>query len=235
MNSGTELARQIPNMNVSVLGNEDQPKFSMRGWRHAAVPAMATITHRRLLRRSLSGAQSMRAGAQLFDWSVESARPPVGKLFGKETVGGAVSFITRAPAFDNEGYLSAEYGNNGYLHLDGAANAELVQDRLAVRLAGDFDQSDGFVENLFPGGRDKSSIDKLSFRGSLRFDDGEGFDATLRLFTTRSSPEAMSALARLRARRRECLRHGPRVNAATGERMSSHEGVYDREDEASQG
>ena len=29
--SGTELARQTPNLQVSNLGNEDQPKFSLRG------------------------------------------------------------------------------------------------------------------------------------------------------------------------------------------------------------
>ena len=31
LNSGTEVAQQTPNLRVSNLGNEDQPKFSMRG------------------------------------------------------------------------------------------------------------------------------------------------------------------------------------------------------------
>ena len=31
LNSGTEIARMTPNLRVSNLGNEDQPKFSMRG------------------------------------------------------------------------------------------------------------------------------------------------------------------------------------------------------------
>nr|QQZ51446.1 Plug domain-containing protein [Phenylobacterium glaciei] len=33
LNSGTEIARMTPNLRVSNLGNEDQPKFSMRGSR----------------------------------------------------------------------------------------------------------------------------------------------------------------------------------------------------------
>lgn len=230
MNSGSEIARQIPNLNVSVLGNEDQPKFSLRGVSQSQFQLNASsstgVFYDEVFVRS-----SFLGGAQLFDMErVEVLRGPQGTLFGKETVGGAVSFITRAPQFDNDGYLAAEFGNNGYLHVDAAANAELVPDRLAIRIAGNFDQSDGFVENLFPGGRDKSSIDKLSFRGSMLFDDGEGFDATLRLFTTRSSPEAVGTITYGFAPGEvNAFGTDPRVNPATGDRMSSHEGIYDRQ------
>jgi iron complex outermembrane receptor protein len=31
VNSGTEIARQTPNLRLSNLCNEDQPKFSLRG------------------------------------------------------------------------------------------------------------------------------------------------------------------------------------------------------------
>lgn len=230
MSSGTEIARQIPNLNVSVLGNEDQPKFSLRGVSQSQFQLNASsstgVFYDEVFVRS-----SFLGGAQLFDMErVEVLRGPQGTLFGKETVGGAVSFITRAPQFDNEGYLAVESGNNGYMHIDAAANGELVPDRLAVRLAGNFAQSDGFVENLFPGGRDKSSIDKLSFRGSLRFDDGEGFDATLRLFSTRSSPDAVGTITYgFGPGGLNAFGADPRVNPATGERMSVREGVYDRQ------
>jgi iron complex outermembrane receptor protein len=230
MNSGSELARQVPNMNVSMLGNEDQPKFSLRGVSQSQFQLNASsstgVFYDEVFVRS-----SFLGGAQLYDMErVEVLRGPQGTLFGKETVGGAVSFVTRAPQFGNEGYLAAEYGNNAYLHLDGAVNAELVPERLAVRIAGNFDQSDGFVDNLFPGGRDKSSIDKLSFRGSLLFDDGAGFDATLRVFTTRSSPEAVGTITYgFAPGGLNAFGTDPRVNPATGERMSSREGVYDRQ------
>lgn len=230
MDSGAEIGRQIPNLNVSVLGNEDQPKFSLRGIAQSqfqlnASSSTGVFYDEVFVRASFLG------GAQLYDMNrVEVLRGPQGTLFGKETVGGAVSFITQAPTFSNGGYVAAEYGDNNYLHVDAAANAVLVPDRLAVRFAGNFAKSDGFVENLFPGGRDKSSIDKKAFRGSLRFEDGDGFDATLRLFASRSSPDAVGAITYgFGPGGLNAFGADPRINPATGLRMSTHEGVYDRQ------
>jgi iron complex outermembrane receptor protein len=230
MDSGAEIARQIPNLNVSVLGNEDQPKFSLRGIAQSQFQLNASsptgVFYDEVFVRA-----SFLGGAQLFDMErVEVLRGPQGTLFGKETVGGAVSFITRAPRFDNEGSLAAEYGNENYLHADAAANFELVPDRLAMRIAGNYASSDGFVENLFPGGRDKSSMDRYALRGSLLFDDGAGFDATLRLFTNRSTPDAIGPITYgFGPGGLNAFGTDPRVDPSTGDALSSHEGVYDRQ------
>ena len=127
-----ELARQTPNLSVSVLGNEDQPKFSVRGISQSAFDLNASsptgIFYDEIFVRS-----SFLGGAQLFDMDrVEVLRGPQGTLFGKETVGGAVSYITRAPQFDTLGYLSGEYGNYNYVGLQGAANTQIIDDKLAV-------------------------------------------------------------------------------------------------------
>lgn len=157
MRSGTELARQTPNLSVSVLGNEDQPKFSVRGIAQSAFDLNASsptgIFYDEVFVRA-----SFLGGAQLFDMDrVEVLRGPQGTLFGKETVGGAVSYVTRAPQFDNSGFISGELGNYSYVGLQGAANTQLVEDRLALRVSFNTSDSDGFVKNLLPGGRDKSN------------------------------------------------------------------------------
>lgn len=230
MTSGAEISRQAPNVNVSVLGNEDQPKFSIRGVSQSQFQLNASsptgVFYDEVFVRA-----SFLGGAQLFDIDrVEVLRGPQGTLFGKETVGGAVSFITNAPTFGTEGYAAAEIGNNGYYRVDGAFNTELVPDKLAVRIAGNLSKSDGFVKNLFPGGRDKSNIDKVALRGSLRYDSGEGFDATLRLFHTRSTPDAVGAITYgFGPGGLNAFGADPRVNPGTGQRMSVHEGVYDRQ------
>ncbi|MCR5877398.1 Plug domain-containing protein [Phenylobacterium sp. J367] len=83
MDSGTEIARQTPNLNVSVLGNEDQPKFAIRGVSQSQFQLNASsptgIFYDEVFVRS-----SFLGGAQLFDMErVEILRGPQGTLFGK--------------------------------------------------------------------------------------------------------------------------------------------------------
>lgn len=230
MNSGTEIARQTPNLSVSVLGNEDQPKFSIRGISQSefnlnAASPTGIFYDEVFVRASFLG------GAQLFDMDrVEVLRGPQGTLFGKETVGGAVSFITQAPVFEDEGYINGEFGNNAYLQVQGAANAVLVEDRLAARVAFNFAKSDGFVQNLLPGGRDKSDIDKRSARLSFKYQDDEGFDATLRVNFTRSSPEAVGTIVYgFLPGNTNAFGFNPRTDPATGRALGPREGFYDRQ------
>lgn len=230
MDSGTEIARQTPNLNVSVLGNEDQPKFAIRGVSQSQFQLNASsptgVFYDEVFVRS-----SFLGGAQLFDMErVEILRGPQGTLFGKETVGGAVSYITKAPVFGAGGYVAAELGDYDYYRLDGALNAEVIPGRLAVRLAANLASSDGFVENRFPGGRDKSNIDKVAVRGSLRYADDSGFDATLRLFHSRSSPDAVGAITYgFGPGGLNAFGADPRVDPNTGAALSARQGVYDRQ------
>jgi len=230
MSSGTEIARQAPNVSVSKLGNEDQPKFSIRGISQSEFQLNASsptgVFYDEVFVRS-----SFLGGAQLFDMDhVEVLRGPQGTLFGKETVGGAVSFVTKAPAFHDEGFLNGQFADHNEVAIQGAANVVLVEDRLAARVAFNVDKSDGFVKNLLPGGRDKSDIDKRAFRVALKYQNDNGFDATLRYGYTRSSPEAVGTIV-----------HGylpggvnafgmnPRMDPFTGQRLGDREAYYDRQ------
>ncbi|WP_235209505.1 TonB-dependent receptor [Sphingobium sp. Ant17] len=230
MRSGTELARQTPNLSVSVLGNEDQPKFSVRGISQSAFDLNASsptgIFYDEVFVRA-----SFLGGAQLYDMDrVEVLRGPQGTLFGKETVGGAVSYVTRAPEFDTSGYLSGEYGNYNYVALQGAANTQIIDDKLAVRFSFNTNQSDGFVKNLRPGGRDKSNLDKTAFRVTMKYKDDAGFEATLRYSYTRSSPEAVGTnVTGYLPGNTNAFGFDPRIDPVTGRRLGAREGYYDRD------
>lgn len=230
MRSGTELARQTPNLSVSVLGNEDQPKFSVRGIAQSAFDLNASsptgIFYDEIFVRA-----SFLGGAQLFDMDrVEVLRGPQGTLFGKETVGGAVSYVTRAPQFDTSGYISGELGNYSYVGLQGAANTQLVDDRLAVRISFNTSDSDGFVKNLLPGGRDKSNFNKVAIRTALKYKDDAGFDATLRYSFTRSSPEAVGTnVTGYLPGNANAFGFDPRRDPVTGKLLDAREGYYNRD------
>ncbi len=99
----------------------------------------------------------------------EILRGPQGFLFGRASVGGAVSVHTRRadPAAGSQGYLQADAGEHGRLVVDGATNIPLG-DSFAMRLAGYYSEEEGFVENLFDG-EDQIEHEKRAARWSAAY------------------------------------------------------------------
>jgi iron complex outermembrane receptor protein len=231
--SGTDIARQTPNLRVSNLGNEDQPKFAIRG---IATPDfnLNTTSPIGAFYDEVYVAEQWLGGPQIFDMErIEVLRGPQGTLFGKNTTGGAINFITRAPSFGRDGYVTGEYGSNKYYHVTGAVETPLIDDKLAARLAFNFTQSDGFVKNRYRSSQAKnlSSINNHAFRLSLKYREGD-FDATLRLLSSNSNPSNIGIIAvGLNPDGTEADGVNPRVNPYTGQPFGQHEGAYDHSGE----
>ena len=180
--SGTELARVTPNLRASTLGDESQPKFSMRGLSMSTFNLNDTSPTGVFYDEVYVGTQFL-GGAQMFDMDrVEVLRGPQGTLFGKNTTAGAINFISKAPTFQNEGYVTVGYGSHNYEEIKGAVEVPVVTDRLTVRLAVNAAHSDGYVTNVTPGTSDLSNIDRKSARLTVGYKDDNGLQATLRLF-----------------------------------------------------
>ncbi len=234
--SGSEIARQTPNLNVSKLGNEDQPKFSMRGISTSAFNLNASSATG-VFTDEVFVSSSFLGGQQMFDMErVEVLRGPQGTLFGKNTTAGAINFITKAPTFEQEGYVTASLGNNNFKNVSGAINTPLIEDKLAARLAFNYTDSDGWVDNacsgdglpgLCSGEEDLSSIDNHAVRLGLRYEEDD-FDATLRLFSVRSNPTNIGVFTRgTNTNGTNVAGINPRVNPITGAAFDSHEGAFD--------
>jgi iron complex outermembrane receptor protein len=227
--SGTEVAKQTPNLRVSNLGNEDQPKFSMRG---IATPDfnLNTTSPTGIFYDEVYVASQFLGGPQIFDLErVEVLRGPQGTLFGKNTTGGAINFIPQAPKHEVEGNISLQVGNNDYYHGQGAINVPLVQDKLATRFAFNASQSDGWIKNHNPAGEDLSSIDNYALRWSFLFEPNENFDANLRLVHSRSNPTNIGVIAYgVNPNGTNGLGVNPRVHPTTGQPFDAFEGYYNR-------
>lgn len=228
MDNGTDIARLAPNVNVSYFGLPDQPKFSLRG---AATTdfALNTSSATGIIVDEVFLAASYFGGPLMFDVErIEAMRGPQGTLFGKNTTGGAIHFITKAPSFETGGYINVSAGNYGYSHVDGAVEAPLVSDRLAARFAFTYSESDGFWENENPQGDDLGNIDNHAARLSFAYQ-GSGWDGTLRLFSSRSSPKAAGVINEgTGPGGTNVVGVNPRVSPITGERYDRHEGFWDR-------
>jgi iron complex outermembrane recepter protein len=89
----------------------------------------------------------------LFDMErVEVLRGPQGTLYGRNSTGGAINFITRKPGSELGGNASISYGNFDALHVDAGLDLPMG-DSAAFRLAVFKDKRDGYNKHpAFPGG-----------------------------------------------------------------------------------
>jgi outer membrane receptor protein involved in Fe transport len=111
------------------------------------------------------------ATSEYFDLDrIEILRGPQSTLYGRNATGGAVNIITAKPDLDELlANFEAEYGEFGDKRVKAMVNVPIIDDTLAVRLAGIIAKHDGFVRNVFTG-NDVDDQDVYSFRGSVRWE-----------------------------------------------------------------
>lgn len=77
---------------------------------------------------------------------VEVLRGPQGTLYGKNTIGGAVNVVSRKPSTtDIKALGSFTYGSYNQILGNGYLSVPLVEDKLALSVAGVYDKRDGTV------------------------------------------------------------------------------------------
>ncbi len=110
---------------------------------------------------------------------VEILRGPQNSLFGRNTTGGAVNYISRLPDVggDPEGFLDLALGNFGLVELEGGYTFRL-SDSVALRLSGKSYNRDGVWNNLGNNGAEHGEKDRKSFRGTLAWEPNEQTSVT---------------------------------------------------------
>tara|TARA_R110001599_G_scaffold353462_1_gene592944 strand:- start:42162 stop:44441 length:2280 start_codon:yes stop_codon:yes gene_type:complete len=104
---------------------------------------------------------------QLFDIErVEVLRGPQGTLYGRNTTGGLVSFVTVRPSEELEGYAQVTAGENSELGFEGAIGGPIT-DSLLGRLSVSTRQYDPYVKNRI--GQDYNELDSNAARGQLQW------------------------------------------------------------------
>jgi iron complex outermembrane receptor protein len=78
---------------------------------------------------------------------VEILRGPQGTLYGRNATAGVVNLISAKPTDQFEAMLSADWGNFNNRRYEGMINIPVVDDRLDIRVAGEWTKRDGYSFN----------------------------------------------------------------------------------------
>ena len=106
----------------------------------------------------------------LFDvGQIEVLRGPQGTSRGAPSISGAVTITTRKPDLDEfGGYARAAYGSANHWNVQGAVNAPIIKDVLAIRLAANIENSENnrvySINNTI-----KPTAEDRTFRATLLF------------------------------------------------------------------
>lgn len=157
ISNGTDLGHTAPNLVVnSYQGGKTGVSFNMRGIAEnessvAFDPAVGVYLDNVLLAKNVG---SLLDVADLE--RIEVLRGPQGTLYGRNTMGGAVSFVTKKPTDVLEGKIKVTLGNYGQKDLHGVLNVPLVGGdspigELNMRISAATLKRDGFTDNDYHG------------------------------------------------------------------------------------
>ena len=193
--SANDVATQVPNMQVSGPYGDVQPIFAIRGVSmsdyssNQASPIGVYVDEAYL-------APVYSHGANFFDIErLEVLRGPQGTLYGKNTTGGAINIITRTPQIGDafNGYFKFGSGSYGASVVEGGVENTLIEDKLAVRIAGSKKQDSGYTENAL-GGSDLSQTDFEGVRLAVNWDVTDSINAVFKY--TNATNDALTTQVR---------------------------------------
>ncbi|WP_375203939.1 TonB-dependent receptor [Hyphococcus sp.] len=178
-----EIAQYVPNLQASYAagGSTAGSSFSIRGIGQADFitttdPGVGTYLDGVYLAR-VTGAALELADIE----RIEVLRGPQGTLFGRNTIGGAVSVVTAKPS--GEFGLKGELTAGSFARFQGRAilDAPLVEDVLAAKIAVFGKTSNGYGKDIEPlgGSGDLGADDDIAGRIQLRFTPGDGIEFNL--------------------------------------------------------
>ena len=110
---------------------------------------------------------------------VEVLKGPQGTLYGRNTTGGLVNFITNRPTDEFESSVKVSYGSFETLEAEGFLSGPL-SNNVRGRIAGKYVKSDeGWQESASRPGDTLGKQDKFAIRGALEFDLSENVSVLL--------------------------------------------------------
>jgi iron complex outermembrane recepter protein len=183
-----ELVTQVPNLQLTSTVGDNTPIFALRGVSMSDYSLNQASPVATYYDEVYKGNFAF-LGVTMFDLErIEVLRGPQGTLYGKNTTGGAVNLISRAPELGStSGYASLGYGNYDRIDANAALNVPLGE-TAAARIAVTYAKADGWFENVIPGKPDLAGVKEYGVRASFLWEPQDGMRFMLRAATSHQNP-----------------------------------------------
>lgn len=174
-----DLQNATPSLQVEPAFGSGQPNFRIRGvgfsdyTSNNASPVGVSID-------DVAYALPIQTQGQLFDIDrIEVLRGPQGTLYGRNTTGGEINFISNRPTADTHAGFTAEYGSHNEFKGEGYVSGTIAEGLLG-RLSIATEQGGAWQRNRETGQSlgDKNSV---ALRGQLEWNPAEAFNFRLNL------------------------------------------------------
>ncbi|WP_341939393.1 TonB-dependent receptor [Marinimicrobium sp. C2-29] len=187
---GLDITEQVPNMNFfAIFGEASSPSVSLRGislvnfsdsWESPVAIYVDDV-----YRGNPAG-----SAIQLFDLErVEVLRGPQGTLYGRNTTGGLVHYVSRKPTDYFDASASLSYGSYSESIVQAMVSGPLregVRGRVAIKTT----QNDGWQTNAVDG-RKLNDTDSFGFRAQLAMDIEGGGEALLNVHGSEADQQSV--------------------------------------------
>ncbi len=177
--TATDLVAMTPGLNYTVPNAESsQINFFLRGvglndFADASENPVAVYVDD--VYHPASGGLSF----QLFDMDrVEVLRGPQGTLFGRNTTGGLIHYVSKKPQDTFDAYIDVTGAEYSQIKVEGAIGGP-ISSALDGRLSIATNRHDGYTENRFPGAPDYNGAKSRAARGQLLFKPAQTLDVLL--------------------------------------------------------
>ncbi len=172
-----DLQNAVPSLQVEPAFGSSQPQFRLRGVGFIDYTSNNTSP----VGVSLDGvafALPIQTQGQLFDIDrVEVLRGPQGTLYGRNTTGGEINFISNRPTADPHAGFSLEYGSHHELDAEGFVSGSLAEG-LMGRLAVATEQGGAWQRDRVTG-QALGDKNKIAVRGQLQWEPTGAVDIRL--------------------------------------------------------
>jgi len=173
----TGLQNAIPSLQIEPAFGGGQPQFRIRGvgfldyTSNNASPIGVSLD-------DVAFALPIQTAGQLFDVNrIEVLRGPQGTLYGRNTTGGQINFISNRPTADTHAGLTVEYGSHNEVNAEGYVSGSIAEGLLG-RLSVATEQGGEWQRNRDTGQR-LGNKDKIAGRGQLEWKPQDAIDLRL--------------------------------------------------------
>lgn len=172
-----DLQNATPSLQIEPAFGSGQPQFRLRGVGFIDYTSNNTSP----VGASFDGvayALPIQTQGQLFDIDrVEVLRGPQGTLYGRNTTGGEINFISNRATADTHAGFSAEYGSHNEVNAEGFVSGAIA-DGLMGRLSVATEQGGAWQRNRVTG-QSLGDKDKIALRVQLEWDPSEAMNLRL--------------------------------------------------------